>query len=116
MKKATTFYSDLFKEGFVFLPGYTQKQVNTFLKRFKVEDSIEIEGCEGLTVFSQNFVIIWSKYKDKSIESLTTLVHESVHAANMILDHKGIPMSLENDESQAYLVEWIFENCYKVLK
>ena len=116
MKKAHTFYSDLYKEGFIFLPGFTQKQVNSLLKKFKVEDSVDIEGCDGLTVFCQNFVLIWSKHKDKSIESLSTLVHECVHAANMILDHKGIPMSLENDESQAYLVEWIFENCLKVLK
>ena len=116
MKKINVFYSDIYKEGFVFFPGYTQKQLNLALKKLKIEEPIEIDGCDGQTIFCKDFVVIWSKHKDKSIESLSTLVHESVHAANMILDHKGIPMTLENDESQAYLVEWIFENCLRFLK
>lgn len=115
MKKVHAFYSDLYKENFIFLPAFSQKQVDTFTNKHKIEP-IDIEGCEGRTVFCDNFVLIWSRYKDKSFESLSTLVHECVHATNMILDHKGIPMSLENDESQAYLVEWIFENCFRVLK
>lgn len=115
MKKVHAFYSDIYKENFIFLPAFTQKQVNLFTKKQKI-DPIDISNCDGQTICSNDSIIIWSKFKDRSIESLSTLVHECVHAANMILDHKGIPMSLENDESQAYLVEWIFENCLRALK
>jgi hypothetical protein len=115
MKKAHLFYSDLYKENFVFMPGFTQKQVDSFTKKLKIE-SIDIEECEGKTMFCDGFVLIWSRYKDKSFESLSTLVHECIHASWMILDWKGIPVSLENDDTQAYLVEWILENCYKALK
>jgi hypothetical protein len=115
MKKAHTFQSDLYKENFIFLPAFTQRQINSFTKNNKIEP-IDISSCEGQTICFNDFIVIWSKHKDRSIESLSTLVHECVHAANMILDHKGIPMSLENDESQAYLVEWLFENCLRALK
>jgi hypothetical protein len=116
MKKPFMFHSDIYRENFLFLPAYTQKQVNNALKKLKATELIDISGCDGQTVFCADFVVIWSKHKDKSVESLSTLVHECVHAANMVLDHKGIPMNLENDESQAYLVEWLFENCLRALK
>jgi hypothetical protein len=116
MKKPYIFYSDLYKENFLFMPGYTQKQINSLFKKLKIEDPPKVENCEGTTDFYDGFIVIWSKHKDKSQESILNLVHESVHAANLILDFKGIPISLENDETQAYLIEWIFENCYKVLK
>ena len=45
-------------------------------------------------------------------EDLPSLVHECVHAANGILDHVGVGVSLSNDEAQAYLIEDIFERCW----
>lgn len=39
------------------------------------------------------------------------IVHESVHAANRILLNKGIIADFDNDEAQAYLVDWIFDQC-----
>lgn len=51
------------------------------------------------------FFAIWAP-------DLPGLVHECVHAANGILDHVGVEVSLDNDEAQAYLVEDLFERCW----
>lgn len=44
------------------------------------------------------------------------LVHECVHATNLIFKYTGIEMDLSNDEPYTYLVQWIFEMAQKVTK
>lgn len=41
--------------------------------------------------------------------SLSTVVHESVHAAWEVLDLKGVVVTIDNDESLAYLTEYIYD-------
>lgn len=41
------------------------------------------------------------------------VAHECIHACNMILEHRGIISSFNNDEAQAYFLEWIVNECYK---
>jgi len=48
-------------------------------------------------------VIIWTESNYP-----TNLVHECVHAANYTLESRGVKSDFNNDEPQAYLVEWIF--------
>ena len=52
----------------------------------------------GKTWYRSGSVIIWCRSK-----SLTTLVHELLHATTYILDYKGVPISQDNDECMAYL-------------
>jgi hypothetical protein len=42
-------------------------------------------------------------------KNLSTVVHESVHAAIEILDHIGAPHSVEHQEVMAYTVDHIFD-------
>ncbi len=45
-----------------------------------------------------------------------TIAHEAVHTAHFIMKDRGIIDSFENDEAKAYLVEWITDQVYKVIK
>lgn len=44
---------------------------------------------------------------------LSTLAHELVHATGFILAHAGVRASFDNDETQAYLTQWLFEKLEK---
>lgn len=43
------------------------------------------------------------------------IVHESVHLCSNIYDIHGIKPDIHNDEPQAYLTEWLYEQIEKVL-
>jgi len=45
-----------------------------------------------------------------------TIAHEVVHITNMIFNKKGIIPDLDNDEFQAYLSAFIFEQIKNVIK
>lgn len=44
------------------------------------------------------------------------IAHESVHVVNRIFQHRGIDLSLRNDEPQAYLTGWVFKTIYDFLE
>lgn len=41
--------------------------------------------------------------------AISNLAHEAVHVAHFIMDSRGIPISMENTESEAYLVGYIVD-------
>lgn len=43
-----------------------------------------------------------------------SVIHECVHAATWLLNDRGIPISYENDESLAYLTDFLCKKCYEV--
>lgn len=45
-----------------------------------------------------------------------TIAHEAVHIAHFIMTHSGLIDSFDNDEPKAYLVGWITNQIYKVIK
>ena len=45
----------------------------------------------------------------KGTPSNSLIAHESVHVVNSIFKHCLIDLDLDNDEPQAYLTEWVFE-------
>lgn len=51
---------------------------------------------------------------DKSL--LSTLVHESVHITNYIFKQHGLKLDVNNDEAQAYITTWVFEQIHKLYK
>ena len=40
--------------------------------------------------------------------SNATIVHEAIHLTNLIFRDRGIKISTDNDEPQAYFTDWIF--------
>ena len=105
-KKPHHFYCELYFENFYFCNGWKRSEVKEFF-------GIEIEErSRGLTASGPNGIVIWIE----SPQYLGALAHESVHAAKFLFNYKGVQPSNENDEPLAYLVQFIFENCYKRIK
>ena len=51
----------------------------------------------------------------KEVPRLGVLAHECVHATNSILEHSGVVADHINDETQAYLLQWIIVEIEKFL-
>lgn len=47
---------------------------------------------------------------------LPVVVHECVHLTNFVFNHVRIKLDSENDENQAYLTEWFFEQIQNFIK
>ncbi|MBO5704534.1 MAG: hypothetical protein J6R99_00780 [Alphaproteobacteria bacterium] len=43
-----------------------------------------------------------------------TLAHECLHAVNRILYSKGMTATISDDETQAYLLGWLFDKLYPI--
>ena len=39
-----------------------------------------------------------------------TIVHECSHAVDLLLDHHGVPLTVDNTEVRAYMLERLFED------
>lgn len=44
------------------------------------------------------------------------IAHEATHITNLIFSHFGAELDLKNDEPQAYLLEWVVNECHKFLE
>ena len=65
---------------------------------------------------SQGFCVIFNfKNKNRRIYH-GVIAHESLHAANMIAEERGILLSTDNDEPMAYLTEFITDEIYKYME
>jgi len=74
-------------------------------KRFDLEFEVDSTSVAcSIYDTEQNFVGIILTEK----ANLDSLVHECVHIAVGIMDHANIPITEENDEVLAYLVEKLF--------
>ena len=74
------------------------------------EEATEADfDCYGLTDEHRGTVLMFvDSEKHHPGGELATVVHESVHAAGMVLGYAGVDYGPENDEQLAYLVDWIF--------
>lgn len=48
--------------------------------------------------------------------TLKIIAHECIHLVNRVFIDRGIKLDLTNDEPQAYLMGWFFEQCETFLK
>lgn len=83
-----------------------------YVKRHKdLNDGIPLSKAITLYSGEDDTIIIWTPVDDTyNID----LVHECVHAANIILDSIDWQPQLRNDEPQAYLTEWIYRKALKL--
>lgn len=89
-------------------PKYVQKLLDTVL--FDDEEVFGHAIYDGYKGKKAIFIVV-----DSSHEQFhpSILAHESVHGANMIFQLVGHELDTNNDEPQAYLVEWIFEKAWE---
>lgn len=60
----------------------------------------------------RNFVIIIFPASTE----VPTMAHEAVHAANLAFSHAGAKLDVDNDEPQAYLVDFVVKQILKTFK
>lgn len=106
-KLALKFTSDLYQQDFYFLKYWTRKQ-------FELITGVDAANSGGMTVLKDGNIYIW--VEDLKGEGISHLTHECIHACNFTLGPRGVKISTKNDEAQAYLTQWIFNECYKSLK
>lgn len=93
---------------------YCYKGFKKAFKKYKLQGNYK--QIEAL-VFRKNTKSGRTKYYalfsnlDKAV-----IAHETVHLVNHIFEDRYIEVDTKNDEPQAYLTGWIFDNVYKALK
>ena len=71
----------------------------------------DVSDYDGMAFFDKNnFIISFNKKTKASI-----IAHESLHAVSYIFNYHNIIMDSKNDESIAYLLEWIVDQCHKFI-
>lgn len=88
-------------------------------EEFEREFPIELDGCEAISLARRNkrtgvtdyLVAINGNYNTKG----SVIAHESVHLCNFIFKDRGLVLDVENDEAQAYLTGWLFEQISEFL-
>jgi hypothetical protein len=103
------FYCELFGSSVYFFVGWAQNDFVDYMKKnYNVET--EINDSNGLTkqiIYKGTpIILVWVRAGKRLT---ATLVHESVHAANMILYVAGVRPSFVNDELQAYYVARLYK-------
>lgn len=86
----------------------------------KIEKKYNLDSTQGFLAFAfsvqqknraSQYVVCLPKKCDASV-----LAHEALHITNLILKERGVYVSLEEDEAQAYLLGWVIKELNKFLK
>lgn len=103
---------DLFNIEILFFVGWTDEQFSLYAQN-NFGFSREIKSYDGATIFAESdansVILFWVNDRN----NLSKIAHESLHAANMILNYIGHEASLTNDEVQAYLTGYITKHAVK---
>jgi len=75
------------------------------------------DGYGGMTVFddSGQLIAIYLPGWECLPSEIRNLVHESVHAASLVLNTTGVEHDIDNQEPLTYLTDTIFYECYNQL-
>lgn len=80
----------------------------------KVENKFNLINTDSLDAFTfkigHNYYMVTTKDLKISV-----IAHESVHIKNMIFKDSFIKLDINNDEPEAYLLEWVIDQYYKYL-
>lgn len=106
-RKPRHYFNETFRMNCYFCVGWSKKQIQRYMKDSWKYTSSSWGAGKTLWCVCDNgadVVIVWTAPK----EPISSLVHECVHAANIVLEARGQPIDQKSDEVQAYLVEEIF--------
>lgn len=112
--KPKHFYSDLYHQDFYFCPKFTQEEYVKAVAKKSEGYSVDLSSSFGHCTSTSDGIFIW--LKGDNIEYLGALCHESIHAANFMLESRGIHVSEKEDEPLTYLAQWIFEKAVKHMR
>ena len=115
------YYDDVYKCPFIFchagskLQAYNELRLNLGLE----EKDLEMNNPSGsfLTVEGYYGCCIWIKDFDTTeASSLSTLMHECIHATMYIFDYVGVEISIHNEEAFAYYSEHLFRSFIQLFR
>ena len=116
--KPIGYFCELYGANIFFYEATSGEETARSLKAyFNIDiDAKSFSGYDGkaIEITEQGNYIIWVKYKKE--KQPWDLAHEILHVTNMILHARGIPLTIENDETQAYLLGWITKALYSKKK
>jgi hypothetical protein len=75
-------------------------------RKHKLEFDLDINDSKGICFNSTIQKKIYIFIKEKHLK-WSTITHECLHATNYILSSRGVEVTTENDEAQAYLLGYI---------
>lgn len=111
MKKPLWFYDEIYRQNFYVFYGWHDWEFQSHIKK-KYDFDIDARGfhgkCHHLINRSEgrDVILIYVRRDKKSVMQIT-LAHECIHAANMILQDRGVITDQTNDEAHAYYVSWL---------
>lgn len=90
-----------------------KKQLKRLCKKYSLsyEDALQ---CRAFVFIPRGSCSTWCAiFRD---DDIPYIIHECVHLSNMIFKDRGITPDLDNDEPQAYLLEFLFKKVKNCLK
>lgn len=111
------FYCELYHHNFYFCPAFTREELaaaifNNFQLDYPIGDCAAGGSCIVVEMDDGRAgTFIWVD----DPKQLDVLVHECVHAANDLLNKRGIRFDADNDEPYAYYVQYLFNKCREFL-
>lgn len=112
------------KSSCTFFIGYSWKEILSIQEKMKHVDEQKFDPAMGdangiaFKVRNKEGILchgVWMPHFSWTASDIGVMSHEIIHLAGNILDHKGIPYRLENDEVFAYLHEHYFVSALRKL-
>jgi len=75
---------------------------------FTSDDRRDYKDAAAIAFIHSGCIYIAIPYPDCDFQFA---IHEIVHAKNFLYKMRGIHLDVENDENEAYLVQYIYEKC-----
>ncbi|MDR1417024.1 MAG: hypothetical protein LBJ57_06360 [Prevotellaceae bacterium] len=97
---------------------YSCSSVHQFMRRRGYEVGSERRTAKACTFYERGAsgaMHLCSVFGGGAGLSAGTVVHEAVHIVSMIFQMKGVAPDLDNDEVQAYLTAFVFNEVSKLL-
>lgn len=112
--KSRKIWIDLYKANVIFCCGDADEYQKFLKRRYKTEvpDTEYTEGRTSIRYANNKDCeyIMWIKDKDK----FPVIAHESFHLTIFILHDRGIGVTVETDETHAYLQEYLVREFQKL--
>lgn len=120
--KPKLYYNDTWRQGYLFFIGCPIEEMYGYiLKKYKSAPPDEFPNAGGMTAEirsedGKSLILIWAEKSDLTPDSIASLGHECLHAANRTCVNRGYHPDPNNDEAHAYLFTVIFEQALKLFK
>lgn len=105
----------LYRGKFIIIITDSTKKVKKYIPSFP-DDFIYASSYYANYKKQQGFYIILNFKSPYRKIKHGIIAHEAVHTAHFIMKDRGIIDSFDNDEANAYLVEWVTDQIYKFIK